>query len=266
MLGRIAQSIMRVPIFPGALRLARNILRVLPDGIALFRDKWRRDYFVHYQSHVGAALLSQMKSEPAIIEIAKKELRASESSTILDVGANAGTFSLPLNSQADEILLIEADPQLAELLQETVRYNRFDGVRVLNRAITDGNVEKVTFYRADKLKDLSSMREEYVKGRDQYTETKVTASTLEEVIDEAGLKAVGILKIDIEGMTTEAILSLGDRVSDVEIIIAEKDDKVEKAISFLRARGFSVSKPLSERVDVSKHTRNTLIFRNKHNI
>lgn len=260
-LGRIAQGIMRVRGLPGGLRLAGGVLSLLPEGVAVLRDRSGTDYFVHFESHVGNALLSRMWCEPSVVELAKRELNGLEAPTIVDVGANAGTFSLPLVSQAERVTLVEADSHLTELLRKTIDYNGLDNVEILNCAVTNAEEQEVSFYRTNKLKDLSSLKEDHIDGRDQYTETQVKALTLEEVLETIREETVDLLKIDIEGMTSEAILSLGCKAEDVSVIIAEPDEDVEEATCFLEKRGFSASTPLAHRTELSYHTRETLLFR-----
>lgn len=260
-LGRLAQGIMRVPKMPGGLRLARGILGTLPEGVAILMDRWGVDYFVHYESHVGSALLTERESEPSIVELAETELSTVEGPNILDIGANAGTFSLPLCRGAKKVGLVEANPQLTELLRKTVSYNGFENVEVLNGAVTDEDKGRVNFYEAKKLKNLSSLRKEYVEGRDEYSKAKIQTIKLEEVMEELGMDQVDLLKIDIEGMSTEGILSLGKRAKDVDVIIAESDDRIESAKRFLEKSGFICSRPFSGMKKLPGHTQKTLMWR-----
>lgn len=260
-LGRLAQGLLSIPHLPGGLRLAKTVLALLPDGVILAGDKWGICYFVHHASHVGNALLTRKESEASILHLAKQELKSTSNPTILDVGANAGTFSLPLSEIADEIYLIEADPELASLLRKSVQYNDLRNTTIIHAAISQTDAGTVSFHRAKNLKDLSSLKKSYVDGRDQYEAIDVPAERLDALLESEDIEKVDLLKIDIEGMTSEAIYSIGDRAEDVQTIIAEPDEDIERASHFLKERGFSASRPLADRHDLSPHTRDTVVFR-----
>jgi len=258
--GRLSQKVMSFSYIPSKLRIARKILSIVPGGITVLKDRWGWKYFVHHKSHVGNALLTDMESEASVVKLAMRELTKGKRANIIDVGANAGTFALPLSSRAERMMLVEADPQLAKIMEKTVEYNGLDGIDIVNCAVTSEDAETVTFYRANKLKDLSSLREGYLKGRDEYSELEVEAAKLKEVIEESGFERIDLLKIDIEGMSTEATLSLEKRARVVRTIIAEPDERIEKTVQFLEKKGFSASRPLSGRKDLSTHSRETILF------
>jgi len=260
-LGQLAQGLMGISHLPGGLRIAKKILALVPDGVILARDKWGISYFVHHTSHVGNALLTRMESEASILHLAKQELKDTPDPIILDVGANAGTFSLPLSEIADMVYLVEADPELIELLHKSVHYNRLRNTAIIHAAISQADGDTVSFHRATHLKDLSSLKESYVEGRDGYEVLDVPAKRLDDLLESAEIGRVDLLKIDIEGMTSEAIYSLGTRTEDVQMIIAEADEDIDAASRFLEERGFRASHPLADRDDLPDHTRETVVFK-----
>lgn len=63
----------------------------------------------------------------------------SEDAVCIDVGANMGYYTFLLASRGNQVIAIEPQPNLAELLIQSKRYNEADNVRVLMGAASDSH-------------------------------------------------------------------------------------------------------------------------------
>ncbi len=105
-------------------------------------------------------------------------------SVVADVGANIGTFSIPLSRKAKEVLAFEPVPENVKWLEENIRANNVKNIVVFPIALGDKNAEVKMISHNDKEFSNFSMREG--KG------TQV--GTLDSIV-----QRVDVLKIDVEG-------------------------------------------------------------------
>lgn len=249
MLSAAVQAIYRLPYFPGQWRLAGALSRLLPRSVGVFRDGNGIRYFAHVRSHIGHCLAVGQTLEDEIEAL----VPSGPLGLVVDAGCNAGTFSLPLAHRAKQIVCIDADEELIGLLRQTIALNGFQNVEAICAAVAStGDVVK--FNVAANLKDLSSRDPNMLAGRDAFTTKTVPALRLAKIIDRLG--PVDLLKIDIEGFSGDAILSLGDKLPSVRRIIAEDSPDMGAAVSRLRDAGFKVSQPLLDR-PLADHVRTT---------
>lgn len=239
MLSRLIQGLYALPYFPGQWSIAGFLRRRLPGGIGLFRDANGIRYFVHEASHIGHALAIGHPMEPEVEAL----VPSGPLGVMIDAGCNAGTFCLPFAGRARKIVAIDADADQIALMRRTVRLNGIGNVELLHAAITSRQTATETFYLADKLKDLSSRNAQMLEGRDRYSERTVPAVNLASIVRQHG--AIDVLKIDIEGMSGDAILSLEDTATAVRIVIAEPSPDMSAGVPFLERAGFAVTQPLA---------------------
>lgn len=253
MLSTAIQLIYRLPYFPGQWRIAGALRKLLPKGIGLFRDAHGIRYYVHEASHIGHSLASGHVLESDIDALVPSRSLG----LVVDAGCNAGTFCLPLAKRARAIVAIDADADQIGLLRRSAAINGFDNVHAVHAAVTSRAVETETFHIARSLKDLSSRDAAMLAGRDDYTTKTVPALSLARIVREHG--PIDLLKIDIEGFSGDAIVSLADAVSQVDTIVAEPSPDMAPAVRFLEDAGFTVTQPLAKRADLPDHLRYTYV-------
>jgi FkbM family methyltransferase len=252
MLSRLIQGLYALPHFPGQWSIAGLLRRRLPGGVGLFGDENGIRYFVHEASHIGHALAIGHPMEPEVEAL----VPSGPLGVMIDAGCNAGTFSLPFATRTKKIVAIDADADQIALMRRTVRLNGIANVELLHAAVTSRQTETETFYLADKLKDLSSRNPQMLDGRDRYSERIVPATSLARIVRQHG--PVDVLKIDIEGLSGDAILSLEDMAVAVRTIIAEPSPDMSDGVPFLERAGFTVTQPLAG-MNLPDHMRYTFL-------
>ena len=253
MLSRLVQALHRLPRFPGQWRLAGLLRKALPGGIGLYADTGGIRYFVHDGSHVGHMLAVGRAGEPEIERLVPDGALG----LVVDLGCNAGTFALPLARRARLIVCVDADGEQIGLLRRSCALNGIANVVAVHAAITSRAVPTETFHVARSLKDLSSRDAGMLRGRDDYATVEVPALAVEAIVRQYG--PIDLLKIDIEGFSGDAIVSLRARIADVRRIIAEPSPDMPEAVAFLRRNGFRVSQPWADRTDLADHIRHTFL-------
>lgn len=119
----------------------------------------------------------------------------------VDVGANWGYFSLlgaGLVGPSGRVVALEPHPELFAALAENVRRNALSQVTALRVAAADRNGEMnlAGFAGIDENSGLSRLTDEPDSSVPNFN---VPARLLEEILDERGVGAVDLIKMDIEG-------------------------------------------------------------------
>lgn len=117
-------------------------------------------------------------------DISVLEKFINEDSVVADIGANIGTFSIPLSRKAKEVLAFEPVPENIKWLEENIRANDVKNITVFPIALGDKNAE---------VQMISHNEEEF--GNFSMREGK---GTQVKTLDSIG-RHIDVLKIDVEG-------------------------------------------------------------------
>jgi FkbM family methyltransferase len=163
-------------------------------------------------------------------------------SLVIDLGAHKGEFSDFISFEYEcSVLGVEANPKLFFALPELPR------VRFLNLAINHHD-SPITFYLSDN-EESSSVFEDIAKSTGEINAVRVPGITLDSLLRNNGIKAVDLLKVDIESaefqmieQTTDDSLSLISQITVEFHINPTSDDFSRKRFhaicSRLRRLGF----------------------------
>lgn len=141
--------------------------------------------------------------EFAATEALAERLRG-KSSTIVDVGANAGAFSLPIlkAGRAAQAVFVEPNPVMRARLQRNIVLNRMRNAHVVDCAIgAEAGVAELQFPKNGNL-GQARVGVAYEAGD---VGIEVAVRPLADVVAEAGLHAIDLLKVDVEGLEDRVI-------------------------------------------------------------
>jgi len=206
----------------GALRLDRKQTVEL-EGIRLR---------VNPASVEGSAMV-RGAYEPAMTSVLRQYLRVGGS--FLDLGANLGYFAVlasRLVGPLGTVVAVEPQGRLQQLLLENVQANDCWNVRLV-RALVGAQSGTSRLHLASSLNTGASSMFRSVRYW-QPTEV-VTCLTLEALLDRVGLRAVDLVKIDIEGAEFDVLMA-AERVLRSGVLRAIA---VDVHTSILARRGLS---------------------------
>lgn len=118
-------------------------------------------------------------------------------STVLDLGANVGYFTLLVAAPGRRVFSVEPAAATFAMLQRSLALNGMDPAAALCRAVTrEGGGTMRLFYSPGRSSTTScEPREEH----GAVVEEEVATASLEEVVERSGFDVVDLLKIDVEG-------------------------------------------------------------------
>ncbi|MBN1888132.1 MAG: FkbM family methyltransferase [Thermoflexales bacterium] len=156
-----------------------------------------------YEDPISDEIANQTFSFPTPLDLAFDLLQPG--STVLDLGAHIGTFSLAAAALGYRVASVEASPYNVDLLKTSVARNKFDQVHVIAAAVSDqpGSLEFVS------LGPYGFVSSPTMKGES----TQVPALTVDDLLARLGWDRVDLIKMDIEGSEVAAIRGMSGLLS-----------------------------------------------------
>ena len=215
---------------PGKTRLARGALRLFDRGRpVLLPDRFgNRLACLSLREPIALGLFAAGVYEPATVAAIVEAL--APDGVFLDVGANIGAIALPVAAQRPgaRLVCIEASPDIAAVLRGNVAANGRGGVTVIECLAGESERAEVSFYRAPAEKfGMGSIGPQFGAAP-----IGLPQRTLDGILDELGIAAVGVVKLDIEGAELGALRGLARRLAAPEAptIVFEFSDWAEQRI------------------------------------
>lgn len=160
----------------------RGVPRCVNDEKVRFPARWSRYYPASYEPAKSAFL----------------RRHAARGSTVLDLGAHIGLFTVQLARSVGptgRVISFEPAPATAAVLRQTIRYNRLeDVVTVREEALSGSSGEVELFDTGDECSNANSL----VRTERTRASIRVTATTLDDLVEAERLD-VAVVKMDIEG-------------------------------------------------------------------
>jgi FkbM family methyltransferase len=172
-------------------------------------------------------------------------------STIIDIGAHIGWFTLSAFAQVAEarVFSYEPHPENYRLLAENLRLNGVSRGQAFQMAVA-GEAGEALLVTSDHLGGLSTagslLADKLYAGHAPKQSHKVRTTTLDEIVSVNRIERCALLKIDCEGAEHAILASASpDTLARIERLSIEWDDLDEERckgslVALLEARGFSV--------------------------
>jgi len=141
--------------------------------------------------------------------------------TFVDVGANWGYFTLVaahLVGPSGRVLSVEADPRACRAVRANVDKNRLMTVQLFNIAASDATGRLWFQEYEHEARDSGNFGvAQSTSITEEGRRLEVAARALDDLLDEAGVDRVNVMKMDIEGGEAKAIAGLSRRLSSHHI-------------------------------------------------
>jgi len=171
-----------------------------------------------------------------------------DNSTILDVGASMGVFSIYAATSARNVKIYAFEPcnDSFDLMLENVRANHQEGqIKCFNLAVAADSQPRILF-----LEDTAFFFPTLIVQQPETSPRQINVSciTLEEIIEANDLKKIDLLKMDCEGSEYEILYSTPEtsfrRISEIRLEYHNLDvhrRNVESLQDFLKCKSYAVT-------------------------
>lgn len=122
--------------------------------------------------------------------------------TVVDVGANIGTFSLFIYKHCHKIYAMEPAPENFELLSKTIEDNKLEKIKPFEEALAGNTGTRPMRMIREAgaggwtITDMTGKPEDYIQ---------VKHITLKEFMEREGIEYIDLLKMDVEGAEKEIL-------------------------------------------------------------
>jgi FkbM family methyltransferase len=165
--------------------------------------------------------------------------------TVVDIGANQGFFSLYAASQGATVYSFEPSEDNFEMLRWNVAKNGLEGsIHAFNQAVT-GKQGNVTFFvGVDSGGILSGTASTYDanRGGREVKATSVQSTTLDSLLDDLRIERCDLLKIDCEGPEYEILANTSQKSFDriARVSLEAHYGRSQEAVDTLVKAGFEI--------------------------
>ncbi|MGW7352585.1 FkbM family methyltransferase [Streptomyces sp. Z26] len=206
-------------------------------------------------------------------------IKLSDTSRIVDAGANAGLFSVFVKQQfpGARVLAMEPIPPIYEALQRNLEAHGVEGVDARNLALGEKSEQvKFTFYpvipgNSTRYPEQKKVGQELTVGHIGQAEVDRVMTGIEVeaqverlstvLADWAPGERIDLLKIDVEGAELDVMRGLDDedwaRVDQTVIEVQDLDGRLDTIVALLEDKGFSVVK---ERAEMPEEYRYHMVY------
>ncbi len=235
----------------GKLRSAYGIIRTVenwPRALVDHSGLSRKAYVCRLRNGLRFHIRAGTDDSRVFFEIHVRNCygaaRIRPGAAVIDIGANIGCYALLAARHAGRVLACEPHTDNLSLLRRNVELNRMINVEVIPCAVSACPGKALLIIPDD---DALGGRFSLHQGRGERT-TEVRSKTLDQIVEEAGLAEIDLIKIDCQGSEYEILYGTSrDTLSRVRQIVVECERfadhprwSQEELAAFLERLGFVV--------------------------
>jgi FkbM family methyltransferase len=186
---------------PGKARLARTLLGPSLGARDVRISGWRGIEFIapSLRESVGFYLLVDGVYESELLGFILRKLQPEAAGAVfVDVGANIGSFTLPVAKSlgaGGRVIAIEPSPTIFPYLKRNVDLNGLSNISLAQCAASDTDLQEVPFYEAP----IDNFGMGSLGAQFNGESIPVITRTLDSILSEHGVDRVTLIKVDVEG-------------------------------------------------------------------
>jgi len=198
------------------------------QGLTVFIREYHTKIVGRASDIIDACLLDEPKSYNFVKKLAKKGVIT----TMIDLGAHIGGYSIPLSQILHKIIAIEPWPTTYNLLKLNVKINNIKNVNIINVAVSSPENKEITLCIGQNHSGSTSAH-----STGSYC-VQIKTITLDEIWDTYG--PVDFIKIDVEGHEIEVLRGFSRRAKIVQV--ETQYDRIPKIKKMIKGKVIMVEK------------------------
>lgn len=252
---RLLMSLVKRKDFPTRLRILHFLRRAFNLGLLKYETPSGLQLLLDFDDYVQAQIYYNGNYEPLSVSVFKK--LAKDAHVIMDLGAHIGQYALECAQddieKSKRILAVEVNPKTFTYLMNNIQLNSFSQVVPVLGALSNGgglvNIDIPAYW---------NMGNTQIAKDEVGTNNYVSASlTIKEMADKYQLKAVDLVKLDVEGheMTIlEGFFDCGLRPLHIMFeFIPDIFQEAMAVVDLLRSKGYEITDVMGGAFKVGNH-------------
>ncbi len=189
--------------------------------------------------------MDELGASLVFLAIIRKDYgKITDNSTVVDIGANIGTFSIfaAFSAKNTKVYAYEPADETFTLLKENVETNHLENTIKLFKLGVSGRKETRQFYLSEK-----SVWHSFYQTDEKQSVREISCISMKDVFNDNNIKTIDVLKLDCEGAEYEILYNIPDeyfsRIKNIRMEYENKSKKNHNIISlidFLEEKGFKV--------------------------
>jgi FkbM family methyltransferase len=208
------------------------------NGIATLQYLGREIYF-DQATDIGGKLSSSGGFEKQEMDLCKEYI--TETSIVLDIGANIGLHSIYFSSLAKDGYILSFEPSLATFNVLVSNVANIANIVPINLAVSDEGTIRNFYHTSDNA--YSSLID--TKRKEVVSTIKVPCMKVDDVVSGLHLNRVDFVKIDVEGLEFEVLKGMDEVISKYQPVVfceiykgKHSNQQPEETVQFLIERGY----------------------------
>lgn len=190
------------------------------------------------ESYIERELYIRGEYEKRLIELFLSEFEGRPKRTILDIGANIGTHSIPFSRFFDKVISFEPNPEMIERFKKNVALNDRDNVILLEIGLGTKNAKLPFFLTAKDNMGLGTFLED-----EQYDVPLVKVADLTIAVGDYMLAdyphEIDAMKIDVQGLEPDVLRGLQNTLKKYRPIVwMEIGTATSKSVKYENVQDF----------------------------
>jgi FkbM family methyltransferase len=223
-----------------------KVIKFFRPGCKLLKFKVPKYNYEFYCRINKDDFIVMTRHEDVIIE----HFHPKEGDVVVDVGAHIGRYTIIASKQVGpngKVIAIEAEPRNFEMLNRNIKLNRLANVMTLNYAATSKEA-KIRLYlpAGDIFTKYNTIISNWMWVRPEDKFVEVNGNTLDNLLQQIGLRQVNWIKIDVEGAEFEVLKGANNLLlnnKDIVLLVevhGSPNDYRWKVEEFMRSYNFKI--------------------------
>jgi FkbM family methyltransferase len=197
------------------------------SNITIAENKYKQKIAFPSDDHIGNAIVQEGIYDSRGLRYIEHLLANLSQPIVFDIGANIGNHALVMAKYSKMVYLFEPQPNIAQLLQQTMALNNLTNWQIFEFGLADKAETLVLYKNIEGNNGASTFIPELKSKNFEKEELQVYRG--DDIVDKNHINQLDFIKIDVEGFEAKVILGLKNSITKLRpILVIEWNNDITK--------------------------------------